>query len=265
MQLLTIKERQAREEEFYFRQFLTLNNDFKSPEISIPVEPATPDRLIKIEGKRIGIDLTKYYIDSQKSGLGGSLIQKEENDFENLVREAQRRFELNHTQRLYIIFRKDHNFCFPAVGVRKIKEDIITKIVKMVETSYVYNQPLTYFWNSLLKFKLQNIFSLVTIDHYPQDWNGHWGMSGGGGIPTVEYINIEAILNRKEKKIHGYLKVCDESWLLIHTAFSGGMSSWLRIEDSKDQISKFTFNTKFSKVFFLETRSDFLIEFLTNR
>ena len=93
MSQLTIKERQTRAEEYYFCKFLTLKNDLRNSEILTPDEPATPDRLINIDGRRIGIDLTEYYIDSKISGTDGSSIQKEENDFERLVREAQKRFE----------------------------------------------------------------------------------------------------------------------------------------------------------------------------
>src|SRR5579862_5043367 len=136
MPQITIKERQAKEEEYYFGQFLSLNNDLRNPEISIPNDPATPDSLIIMGGKCIGIDLTKYYIDIKESSTGGSSIQKEENDFEKLVREAQRRFELKHTQRLYVVFRKDHNFHFPEGQTRRLREELIDRILVMVESMY---------------------------------------------------------------------------------------------------------------------------------
>ncbi|HET9137518.1 MAG TPA: hypothetical protein VFO76_12860 [Candidatus Kapabacteria bacterium] len=261
-------ERQTTAEEHYFQKFLSKLQDPSitdpiTPKLSVTGMPSPPDRIATRNNRQIGIELCEYFVDlNSPDQVEGSPLRREESEFNRIIETAKTKFERQSSRQLRVDFSKNSSWKFTNENDRNLKREIVDRIVTMINTIYSGQGVAALSWHQLSVFNLQDVFQSVWIEDYHSKYPSLWAMNGGGGIPTVLHENLDVRVQEKNNKLSGYLRYCDECWLLIYTT-GGGMSSWVHISDSRETIETYKFESSFSRLFFLEGFTGELIELQT--
>lgn len=74
-----------------------------------------------------------------------------------------------------------------------------------------------------------------------------WGPAYGYAVPGLSVEVVEAVIDRKEKRIGEYLSRCERVWLLIVTDTGMPSSHY----DVPEVVTSYEFKTQFEKVFLM--------------
>lgn len=269
MKIIPIQHRQRQKEDFYFQRFCDGFPEVQGFISSVPSGNGAPDFILQKEDAKISLDLTTYYIDSNESD-DGSTIKSEEGKFRWVLERAQKEFEATSPFKLSLSFVKNRHLSLRLANEETI-QGIVKNTVAIISNYLKYDYPLLkhndlrFSWMKLREYSLENIFDSIYLHILKPDWTSLWAEAGGGGIPSVVHSNLQAIIERKERKIQKYLEYGSEAWLLIHTEMMSGMSSWVVIDETDEELQKWVFKTSFDRVFFLHSTRNRVIEFQVER
>ena len=198
-------------------------------------QPAPPlsDMIIYVGNKRIGIEMTALILDES--------IRRQESDQDSILREAQILFEKKYQLPLHVsvTFNKTANWDKPN------RNQIAAFIAKTIIDSVSKNPELLQ-CQSTFGIRIDDIENqyICTIDIY----YSHsltipcWTAITSFWVPNLPIDKVQNIIDRKNKNVTGYLRGCDEVWLLILE--TGSPSSYF---DNFDDLQKATFQSSFSR------------------
>ena len=232
---------QQQEEELWtFQTFVKL---YPGGPITAFTKHESPDFIVEIEGKRIGIELTEIFQDSTGSH---SKLQQRSSDWENFTNQFIRELQpfVEFTFAIGIHFTESH----PIRKARKTKiiEQLISVCVpKLLGLSNRQNVEFDYFDN--LPEEIHSIY-ITRFDGMEASFNYK---SEGGSVATLSVEHLLPVLANKEAKLKNYLG-CDEYWLVIREGnyYAGSFS------DNQPDISV---KSSFDQVFLLRTKLNRLI------
>lgn len=182
-------------------------------------EQERPDFSVKLEGLKIGVEITKYYSDFTSKG---SQMQRKYMQWKNFAQELKKIFEEKHPKftNIYssIHFKeKDPNYKL------LLKPDYLNEIIKSLEIfKNGDHNPATL---KLNKSEFPHLFTIV--DHFfferKKDSDNFlwWNATLQSGNVLIDKNSLSNIIAKKENASKGYEDQYDQKWLLIYAAGIG--------------------------------------------
>lgn len=169
---------------------------------SHPLEGETPDFMIPVSGRMIGVEVTMYQSGRKVADLPKRAIEAEWEEFETSSQIFQR--ENTELTNVYILFRfKD------AIPPRRERSVFFREVLEFVRRTQI-NDEYVDFWrgeitSSLMSKYLKDIV-LRRCEH------GHWDSNITAGFIAVPAETISRIVTEKSAKQY---RPADELWLVI--------------------------------------------------
>ena len=238
-------------ERFYLDKFLALLG--KVPNEIKPGE--SPDFIVILQQKKIGIELTDFHSDSK--GEGGRPRRAIEETWvllqRTIMEEVEKCNELKETNGL-LFFKKLE--LPPKSKHGKFTDELINLSLKMINSGYKEIKPgenYPILNNYLKKFRLEKVGCYIT-------WGWNYNVSSIG-ITEEELINaarskIKRVGIYKEKNI-------DELWLLIISGYRLSQAMGIRLSDklnSFDQLNNLIRQSGYNKIYLYQFMFDVIYE-----
>jgi hypothetical protein len=210
----------------------------------------SPDVVCELNGKRIGIELTRYF--------HSDVLKTEQSLSQKLIDSAKTKYEIKYGKSCTVHFFYRHDWKFLTLEkIRKTFDHLSDKIVEYVVAFHAdenYNDHSPYF--ELEQYGLADVFYTIT---FPGKWltKHHWDISGAAfshmplSDETLQELNNR--ISNKESDFEKYKLAnnLDACWLLIY--FAGDEVSDLDLQDNTEQeIQPKIERTRYSKVFLFD-------------
>lgn len=200
--------------------------------VSQPTPPLS-DVIINVGERKIGIEMTALISDE--------FTRRQESDQDSILREAQILFEKKYHLPLQVSITFAETANWGKLNRNQIANFIATTVINSVlKINNLAQYPSTF------DIKIDNIENpyIYTIDiFYSQPLTiPCWTALTSCWVPSLPIEKIKEIINRKNKNVSGYLKDCDEVWLLILEI--GSPSSPF---DNCNKLQKVTFHSSFAR------------------
>jgi len=180
-----------------FRELIEFDND-----IAIQKHEA-PDFIFQINGQLIGVEHTEVYLDKDYP------MQAEESVEDDIAQRAQAYADFKNyvPTRTKILFR----------NVRGIKQKqrkmIASDLADFVQFNMLKSSKKPF---TQIRLEPDNpAVSAVHVTVMPKDFENHYFIPRAGWMKNDASEEIAKAVKAKSKKVTGYLKKCDEVWLLI--------------------------------------------------
>lgn len=215
------------QEKKLYERFKQTFNEFPPIEREIIDDQDKPDSIIITSDKRkIGIELTELFQDSDKNRNAGSKLKELESIQEKIGCEIVRRTNSN------IRFGLDIDFSFKRISKSR-KATIINEVCSFLEdklTDIKENQTLSFSNYGGLPDEIHGI-GITTIG---KPNKSYFANSMGGVEADLSKEHLDSVLKSKHEEINNY-EPCDEYWLIIKIGnfFAGSFDS-LNIKDDID-------------------------------
>jgi hypothetical protein len=211
-------------------------------------ESESPDFLIRIDGRIVGIEVTEYVrrgTGERQAPRGGSSLRKIEDDGKRFAERAKDHFEEWYRTRLYVTF--------PWVGVRlpKRSAEVASLAAELAELVRGYESQFGF---ENCQVPSSAIAGSALADYIGAPWimrlnEGYSSWSTGmAGKTTLLREEVQAEINRKTPKMNAYLQQCDAVWLLI-VASGHHPSSWATLSDD---VTRHAYQFPFERVIFFD-------------
>ena len=183
----------------------------------------------------LGIEITEYL----ESELGGSPTRRLEVEREAIVADAQRAFEANHNDRLFVTAwwkpGSDESVARQAGYLSTSIAAIVSRLARGRQTVWQPN------WRVREDIQLGRFLTAVEIRALTR--TALWQSAGSAMIPEpVE--KLQRIIDTKASKLDGYRRLCATVWLLIVAERS--LSTYFSPDEGFD---KNVYSTAFDKIF----------------
>lgn len=238
------------EEKWIFDNFKMLYNNF--PECNIDDKGESPDFVLKTISGNIGIELTKLYWEQNNNE---QTIFQEQESLQSKVSEL-------------LLNKLDTSNLKPTyIGLSILDKVKLTKknIIVLVDCIFDFiseNQPDD---GQTLKFDefedteiLYDFIQFIRISHVRNNDMFDVCIPSTAWIPSLKDCDLKRVIDKKELKIHKYLKRADSLWLLISIDTSSLATFYKGTETMS--ILKTEFSTKFDKVFVISVNRGKLME-----
>lgn len=190
------------QERWHLKRFVEICSDFPLGEI---VFQDKPDLLVLTEQEIIGIEHTQL-INNEENGL------KAQEVLENrIVKKAKEIFENDKDIPIYV-----YVYFQPGTNLHKRKVSDISQALAALVLNYLPekgNDANIECWR--LPYTFPSEINHVYIFWFEKATYPLWAVSMAGMVPHLTKEIIANRIQRKEKLLESYLKVCDEVWLLI--------------------------------------------------
>jgi hypothetical protein len=208
-------EKKKQRERFLLDQFL--KHQKITPKRIVPGE--SPDFLIDLEGRTVGIELTELFIRNNKPEAypkpsEESLLKKIESSADRIMSRAREiYFSASNIPVLSTVVISDR------ITLDKKKGDQIAKLIADQIQRMSLQNSQNVKWRSLdEEDKEHPLFESVYFIHterVPELRFAHWTVVKAGLVATLTPEYLQAEIDKKAKKINTYRKKAEEIWLLI--------------------------------------------------
>lgn len=219
--------------------------NYKKDEITVLREQESPDFIISINDRVIGLELTEIFQDSH---TGNSKLKQNSSDGGSFTEELIYLIQPNIPFNFSIGITFNQNF-----PIGKSKKPVILKalaeicLLKMINLNDYEHLNLENYYNSL-PIEINNIY-ISRIDAMDRSIDSR---PEGGPVSRLTINHLNSILRSKESKLPLYSK-CNEYWLLIREGnYYSGSFSEIEID--------LPIESHFNKIFLLRTRTIEIIE-----
>lgn len=179
----------------------------------------SPDFLIDIEGRTVGIEVTELFIRSNKSEANRQptknlLLQEIESITDRIVSRAREiYFDAENPLVLSTIVFPD------TITLHKKKGDQIAKLIAhQIQSMSLQNSQIGN-WRSSEDENEGNLLSesvvLIHACGVPEQRFARWSVARAGLVATLACKHLQEAIDKKAKKISAYKKYAEEIWLLI--------------------------------------------------
>lgn len=223
---------------FQFQWFLSSMPELEAADFR---KSETPDFLLQLDGRSIGIEHTLYYSDQS--------LLKFEKETKQIIERAQLMFEeaTGIPVNVAICWNDSH---WKSVN-RDEKSLLPQAISDFVKEHFLPEQISSFDWRYLYQTGLDKWIAYLDIRHLRSQTEALWAASYGGAMGGVSDDQLKHIIAHKDEKYDDCKRHCDECWLLIYGT-SAGMSSVILYDESVANLSKLEFDSKFQRVFFFD-------------
>jgi hypothetical protein len=195
--------------------------------------PPLPDIVVETQDKKIGIEITALIFDEEG--------KRRESDQGAILREAQKLFEEKYQLPLHVTVSFEEVANWKQHNRRQIAHFIasnVMRFVAQVRSLPQYETQFDFHLDDVAHSHIQGIdifyLNRLTIPCYES--------STSFVVPSVSIEKIQEVINRKSQNVTGYLKGCDEVWLLIIE--TGSPSSYF---EHFDKLKEDNFASGFSR------------------
>lgn len=208
-------EKKKRRERFLLDRFLE-HQGITSTRI-VPCE--SPDFLIDLEGRTVGIELTELFIRSNKSEVPHelaeeSVLKRVESNHDRIMSRAREiYFRAGNPPVLSTIVFSDQ------ITLDKKKGDQIAELIAdQIQRMSLQNSQAVK-WRSIEEENeehplLDSVYFIHT-ERVPELRFAHWTVVKAGLVATLTPEYLQAEIDKKAKKIDMYREIAEEIWLLI--------------------------------------------------
>ena len=249
------KDIQEAQEQFHFELFKKRYEEWRDGEEKRGKDKE-PDFLIKYPDETLGIELTEPYRPKAK----GQIVcpAKREGSLRKVVEDAQIIYEKKSVPTLYV-----NVFFNPTTENIRIKTSQLRQLSKtLAELIEVWNKNNPSSSSDILRpgSKIPEI-SHIAITRITSCDKISWTKEGAFWNKTDCISDLQKRINEKNEKYEEYRKNCDDCWLLM-VANKWNPAQGFDV-DFSDKVTDHTYQSKFSKTFYLEVTDESLIELKT--
>ena len=209
-------ERQKKRERFFLDRFLEhqgiLPTDIQQP------DPPAPDVLINLEGRKVGIELTELCVRSKKSEAHPQPAE------EPLLQAVESITDLIVSKAREIYFDADNPPVLSTVVFSNRiaidqNRDQIAKLIAHKIQSMSLRDPQVVDWRSSEdgneEHPLSELVAFIHTCRVPERRFARWTVARAGIVATLSPEHLQDSIDKKARKINGYKKYAEETWLLI--------------------------------------------------
>ena len=208
-------EKKKQRERFLLDQFL--KHQKITPKRIVPGE--SPDFLIDLEGRAVGIEMTELFIRRNRSEahpepLKESLLKKIESNADRIISKAREiYFSAGNPPVLSTIVISDR------ITLDKKKGDQIAELIAYQIQSMSLENSQAAKWRSCEeeneKHPLLDLVYFIHTERVPELRFAHWTVVKAGLVATLTSECLQAEIDKKANKINTYRKKAEEIWLLM--------------------------------------------------
>ncbi|MEA3643997.1 MAG: hypothetical protein VBE63_29345 [Lamprobacter sp.] len=200
---MNINHRKKQIERFFLERFLEASGMVAE----IVNQDERPDFVIILEGRLVGVELTRIFISHSSS-----VLQSQESNSDKIVFGARKIYESLDGYPAHISV-----FFASSCELQRISRDDtarqLANVVKEMELgkwSYVD-------WRPESLDSLGNVISIVHALGVPDPEMAHWGVVRAGWTAPLTVAQMQARINEKALLLAHYRKKVNENWLLIYS------------------------------------------------
>ena len=240
-------DKQSREL-YLLERFLPVLVENQSYTVSQPAPPL-PDAIVEINGRKIGIETTALIANGE--------ISRREGDQDKILNEAQKQFEKQCQMPLHVSVSFAESANWQKINRQQIASFVTDIVIRSISEVKELAQYKSYF--SIRKDRLSHDYiRSIGISFSDKLTISCWSPITSFMVPDAPIEIIQSIINRKSKNLHGYLKGCDEVWLLLLE--TGSPSSYY---DGFDKLNERTFTSDFARTLIGRIPNGELVELQT--
>lgn len=249
------KDIQEAQEQFHFELFKKRYEEWRDGEEKRGKDKE-PDFLIKYPDETLGIELTAPY---KPEGQGQVVSpQKREGSLRKIVNNARRFYEERNNPHLKVDVWFSPTFEKTQITGKKAKE-LSQQLAKFVEKElpsanspgFLIEQPKGY---------LPEIYNISITSGVPKQ-NAQWTKQKPVWMKADFVADLQKSINDKNEKYEQYIVYCNECWLLM-VADKWNPPQAFDV-DFSGKVTDHTYQSQFSKTFYLEVTDESLIELKT--
>lgn len=208
-----------------------------------------PDFIVHVENRTLGVEHTEVF---QPGPSHGESLQAQDNLAIRVVEKAKNLYAQSRGQPLHVQILFNSRIKMNKQGIDVIAE----KVACLVEETHVETgSSVTLKRTREILDRFPREVALIHIYQHPGGKLNHWKCSSAGHVPQITQEDLQAIIDKKDRKLNAYTS-CPEVWLLI-------VADNLRIPSSVDLTQSAVANhytTRFNRVFFFWNSSRRYVE-----
>jgi hypothetical protein len=222
--------------------------DFPEGEIE---DSESPDFLITNHSKILGVEIVRLFQSCSSEQIETIAV---ENSQDYIIQEAKKICELKGIEPLevHIFFGN----CPDIVSANK--KDIAFQLAHSIILRLPPKENIVEIINDY-ENDIPEVIHSFSIVNYSCLTRHHWSIPRAGFIQENFTQEMQVAIDDKNKKYDGYLDKCDECWLIIDAPGDSPSSFF----DPTDETKNHTYNSKFTKTFFVGGFLDNYIELKT--
>lgn len=236
--------KQKCKEKFHFMLFKERYEEWRDGEERHENGEGKPDFLITYPDKILGIELTEPF---KLKGEGQAISpQQREGSLQDIVSQARLFYEEHNNHPLKVDVWFSPTFKNTQITKSKIKE-LGQKLAELVRKELPENilfSPLSL--DIIPKNKLPEIARILISSAVV----GYWKKVGASWAKRNFIDELQECIDKKNGIYDRYIIKCDECWLLM--VADGSNTAQCFVDDNNGEVFNHTYQSKFSKTFYLE-------------
>ena len=170
-------------------------------------KPPDPDLLFRHEGRRIGVEDTQLFAED---GSAQWTPQKRKTHVDKIAAATQLEYEKRGLPPVEVLLY------MRRCGINSAKmKALANEIVDVVTTNLPNNPGRTVVDNDMGNGRLPVWIASITITRFPELPQALFSAPRSEWISTFEAADLQQTIDGKAEHLHGYLKACNEVWLLM--------------------------------------------------
>ena len=227
-----------------------------------------PDGEIQIGDKKISIELTQIFWDTDKDGFNKKAQESTADIIMDLAEKKYNDLGLTPLQvnvsfvDKYGLEKYGDTSRLNSSDKEKLSDYIVKKVIECssISEDKMFEVPqYDDYGKRLLDAKIESIY----ITRYSFIDENCWSADGGGIIPSITIDKINEAVSKKNADLKGYNHLYDQSWLVIVEDWIG-ISGYFSFRNAEDVIDN-SFETEFDRVFILRRKERKVIELKITR
>jgi len=186
------------------------------------------------------VNINKRLISIEHSRLINPELQKIEQYRDKIIKLAQKRFEENYADKLYVLITFNN---IVLEGGKIAEECYVAEVYNLIEKIYLNNKCYEFKIHSKRHrergSKLIESFSVDNVQNF-----SHWQHFGAYRVDWIDMDWLKSVIKKKEKNISKYLKEYEENWLLLVSDFGTKAST-----NRTDFMDFSTIESKFDRIY----------------
>lgn len=230
-------ESKQEKELFYVNSLWTFDKSLPRGTIDLPKPPA-PDLILHSANKKIGIEVTEMWQEWSKG-----VDPTEQEGFRSyIVRKAQKFYKKTGNPNVSVSVFFSHSHPLKKDDVRSIIEKLVEIVCRNIPDKDLGKWEIQNYGNSLP----DQVSSLRVVRRDASRL--HWKKIWSTYVPDLPARQVAQRLERKEPNLPGYLKFCDECWLVMVVGGFSASSTLAATFDVTDDVTARTYNSNFGRV-----------------
>ena len=206
------------------------------------LDPPNPDFLVKVKEETIGVEVRRFSTQGDRFEANGFL--------DTALDHGKQIFRGNGGPAL------DVSVQFSSQPRNCRAEDIGKRLACVVQIMFGHNVMDTCAYSREGLFALfseHGLLDYVSNIHFERSIDGEEGLwyssSSAGWVVPVSVEEVQKVIEKKNKRLAGYRKNCNNVWLAIHNRSEAGFY------EISDEAKQFSYTRGFDRIFWIELRN----------